>query len=309
MHDITIDFGGTNIKIAIMENGRLVCSNRIPARSDAGIIPRLGAVECTVRKLLAECGVPACSGVGIAMPGIVDPERKRVLSINGKFADAVDFDFTEWVGTTFGLPLVMENDAKAALLGEVAYGAAVGETDVVLVIFGTGIGTAALMHGSLLHGRHYQAGNLGGHLTTNIEGRMCTCGNVGCAEAQSSHWAIREIARERPGFSQSVLSRCDTVDYHAVIDASVVGDAFASTMLAELIRHWSAVIVNMIHAYDPELVVLSGGLMKSAQRIVPRIEETVHRHAWTPWGKVRFAVAAEPDMSVLLGLSALLHEQ
>lgn len=70
----------------------------------------------------------------------------------------------------------MENDARAALLGEVSYGTAQGVADAVLFIFGTGIGTAAMMNGKIVTGRHYQAGILGGHLTTNVYGETCVCG-------------------------------------------------------------------------------------------------------------------------------------
>lgn len=305
--NIAIDFGGTNIKVGLVEDGTIVAKTSIPAWSGSGMLGRLSDAASAVKELLAEAGadLSRCTGVGIALSGIVDNRSQTLTSIHEKYTDAIGFDFCSWAVAEFGLPIAVENDARAALIGETVYGAARGEKDAVLVIFGTGIGTAAIMDGQVLRGRHHQAGILGGHLTTDLAGEICTCGNVGCVEAQASHWAIPLRAAKLPGFAESALA--DNVDrgYEAVIRASEEGDGFASRLLEDLIRHWSACIVNLIHAYDPEVVVLSGGLMKSSALLLPRLIENVGAMAWTPWGTPRFAVAEDPEISALLGVSYL----
>jgi glucokinase len=95
--------------------------------------------------------------------------------------------------------------------------------------------------------------------------------------------------------------------YKEAVQAGWTGHAAAAGLLDELFLHWSAGIVNLVHAYDPECVILSGGLMKSARDVLPRLEETVRRRAWTDWGEIRFKAADNPDASVLLGLAALLN--
>ncbi|GGD83098.1 ROK family protein [Paenibacillus nasutitermitis] len=309
--NITIDFGGTNIKIGLVEAGMVAAKKSIPAHSAGGLGSRLPDVERSVHELLAKAGVSLqqCSGIGLALPGIVDSKRKQVLSaIKDKYTDAAGFDFTHWTNSAFSLPLAMENDARAALIGEAAYGAARGAKDAVLVIFGTGIGTAAIMNGAIVRGSHYQAGILGGHLATDIYGETCLCGNVGCLEAQASHWAIPQRAGKIDGFSSSALARENPLGYEGVIKAYAEGDECARQLMDDLILHWSAGIVNLIHAYDPEVVVLSGGLMKSAAYLLPRVAERVLALAWTPWGTPRFEVAEDPEISVMLGLSHLLCE-
>ncbi|TJY42638.1 ROK family protein [Cohnella pontilimi] len=306
MH-ITIDFGGTNIKIGLIEEGKLAAKTAIPAYSEQGLSPRLPAVEQAVKTLFEETGATLenCRGVGLALPGIVDADRRQLLSIPEKYKDAVGFDFGGWVEKVFGLPFIMENDARAALIGEVVHGAARGCRDAIMVIFGTGIGTAAMMEGKVVRGRHYQAGILGGHLTTDIHGEACTCGNTGCLEAQASHWALRARAGRYPGFADSVLAE-DSLGYEDVIQAAQRLEDWAVRLVESLIEHWSAGIVNLIHAYDPETVILSGGLMKSADHILPQVTKRILASAWTPWGIPRFVVAADPETSVLLGLSHLL---
>lgn len=310
MVDIVIDFGGTNIKAGLAKEGRIVSKTAFPACSDQAFETRLEEVRQQVELLLEKQGLELrdCRGFAAAMPGIVNASAGKVLSINAKYESALAFDFAHWAATEFGMPLLLENDARAALAGEWLYGAAKGETDVVLAIFGTGIGSAALIDGKLLRGRHHQAGILGGHMTTDAHGRMCTCGNRGCVEALASHSALRSIASVRPGFQESALSKAEGIHYQSIIQAAGAGDRFAADLLDELIVQWCAGIVNLVHAYDPSVVVLSGGLMKSADVLLPRIADGVNRYAWTPWGKLRFAVAQDPDSSVLLGLSGLLRQ-
>jgi glucokinase len=309
MIDIAVDFGGTNIKIGLIREGEVLSKTSIPAISGGGIKSRLADVEAAVRDLmnLAAVTLAEFRGIGIAIPGLVDTAKQTLLSVNDKYPDAIGLSFAEWAYRAFSLPSVLENDARAALIGEVAYGSARGENDAVLVIFGTGIGTAAIMNGEVVRGRHFQAGILGGHMATDIHGELCNCGNIGCAEAQAGHWAIPGIAKSHPLYKDSALANEEPLDYRAVIECANRGDPAATQLLDEFVRHWSAAIVNMIHAYDPQVVILSGGLMKSQKTVVPLLIEQVHRSAWTAWGKVRFTVADDPDTSVLLGVSHLLN--
>jgi len=308
--DVAIDFGGTTIKIGLVDAGKVVAKTRIPAFSEKGLAARLPEAVNAVRELLRGRGssIAKCRGLGLALPGIVDADCCTLLSVpEHKYEDAVGFDFRRWASETFALPLAMENDARAALLGEAAYGAARGSRDAVLVMFGTGIGTAAIMNGVVVRGRHYQAGILGGHLATDIHGQKCACGNQGCVEAQAGHWALPVRAAEMPGFADSEWAgRADTLGYEDVIRAGESGEEWARRLTDSLFEHWSAGIVNLIHAYDPEVIVLSGGLMKSADRVLHRLTSRVLASAWTPWGAPKFAVAEDPETSVLLGLSHLL---
>ena len=311
MTDIAIDFGGSNIKMGLVREGAVLCRMSLPARSEWGLKVRLSDVRRCVDRMLAESRLRLsdCSGIAVAMPGIVDAHDGRVLAINAKYSDALEFDFNRWADAEFGLPFLMENDARAALAGEWLYGAAQGENDAVLAIFGTGIGSAALVEGRLLRGRHHQAGILGGHMITDAHGNLCTCGNRGCVEAMASHAVLAKLLGKLDGYRDSLLAKEKETGYLPVIKAAAAGDRLAQQLLNELIIHWSAGIVNLIHAYDPSVVILSGGLMKSADVLLPRIEAAVKRHAWTPWGEIRFAVAEDPDSSVLLGLSGLLRKR
>ncbi len=306
---IAIDFGGTNIKVGLVDNGKVLEQTRLPSHSDQGLIARLDDVKVEVGVLLHRRNVTLadCSGIGIATPGIVDTRRRTILSINEKYADVVGFDIEKWAVYTFGLPFMIENDARAALLGEVYHGVARGVKDAVLLTFGTGIGTSAMIGGQVLRGKHYQAGILGGHFTTNIHGNLCNCGNTGCLEAQAGHWALPYALKRHPQYDSSELSELSHPGYRDIINAALRKDPVGMDVLDELMAHWSAGIINMVHAYDPEIVILSGGLMKSQQFLLQALYDKVNQKSWTPWGDVKIVVADNPDASVLLGLSALFE--
>src|SRR5262249_54775897 len=136
----------------------------------------------------------ACDGLAIGFPCIVNTSTNRVLSALKKYEDATDIDLSAWCRDRLGLDLRIENDARLALLGEHYAGAGRGENSLVMMTLGTGIGTAAIIENRLLRGPHFHAGCLGGHLTVNHHGRLCECGNIGCAESEASRWALPLIS-------------------------------------------------------------------------------------------------------------------
>lgn len=305
-----MDLGGTNIKLGLFEEeapAHLIWQGSIPALSQEGILRALNAAAEELRANLPVGS--AIRGLGIGMPGIVDIRRNRLCSVNAKFADAVSFDFSAWCRRTFSCDLAMDNDANAALLGESTWGAGSGWRNIALMTLGTGIGTAAIMDGRLLRGTHYQAGNMGGHFVADPWGSLCTCGNRGCLESLAGS---REIEKRLPtlsGYTKSQMGREGRTDIKALIEACQAGDAFANREFDRLMSLYAAGIINLIHAYDPELVILSGGIMQSAPVILPELQARVWKYAWTPWGQVEFAVATHPNESVLYGVYTLFKEQ
>jgi len=307
MKTLALDLGGTRIKMGIVERDKILASSIIDALSAGGLQGRLPDIEEAASGLLGRVGEPV-AGMGISAPGIVDPHASRVTSINAKYADAVGFDFPSWAKKSFGLPLRMENDARSALVGEWQFGAGRGCNNLVMVTLGTGIGGAAMIDGKLLYGKHFQAGCLGGHFTIDYEGDECNCGNIGCAESIASSWALPLRAKRDPAYTASPLSKGASLDYRALLHYSDDGDSLSQRLLQESLRAWTMCVINLIHAYDPEMVILGGGLMQSAEAILPAVRDGVHRHAWTPWGKVQILKARDTENAALLGISYLLEQ-
>lgn len=307
---IAMDIGGTKIKLGLVAGGNILCTSVIDAASPAGLKEKLPLIKNSVNKMLQEQSIEKneIKGVGISIPGIVDSIQKKVLSIDNKFNDVVDMNLTEWITDTWQTNLEMENDARSALIGEWQYGKGKGYNNVVLMTIGTGIGSSAVIEGKVLRGKHFQAGCLGGHFTININGSKCNCGNIGCVETEASTWNIGHTAKQYPAYVSSMLAQQNKLDFETIYRCANANDELAKEIRDTCLNVWSAAAVNLIHAYDPEVLVIGGGIMASADYIVPYIQKKTNEHAWTPWGKVKVEAAENINTAALLGVAYLVFK-
>jgi glucokinase len=299
------------MKIGVVRDGRVLSQTSVPAKSKSGLRPRLPVLKSTWLRLLGDLSLDAgnCAGISVGFPSLVDVSTGRILAHYGKYKDALDFDFREWAAKEFGLPLAIENDARLALAGEWKYGAGRGSDNVVMITLGTGLGTSAVIKGRVLRGCHGQAGVLGGHLTVRYGGRYCTCGNAGCAEAEASTAFLGYLAAGMNEYDASPLSNLATLNYAAVFKQAAAGDPCAEQLRDHSLQVWAALAVNLIHAYDPEILILGGGIMGSAGTILPTIRQYVLRNAHTPWGKVSVVAGELGEAAALMAGEWLLSEQ
>jgi len=289
-----VDLGGTTIKIGILEGDRILNKREIPAQSSGQLSARLEEIALAL-EAMTEPG-ESLSGVAFSFPGIVDPIHHRVISSSNKFQDAIGLDLPGWARDRFSLPFLMENDANAALIGECRKGCAQGSANAVLFILGTGVGTAALMDGRPVRGAHFQAGVLGGHFKTAFDEVACSCGSRGCLEAAVGSWAVPRLSAGRFPAYRELLEACRSQDQEAL------------ALLDDVLTQWARGIATLIHAYDPEVVILSGGVIKGYDLFGDELKARVRQRIWAPWGGPEFLIAEHPDQSVLLGLHALLEE-
>ncbi|WP_350347795.1 ROK family protein [Agromyces sp. G08B096] len=306
MRSVAIDLGGTSVKLGLVVDGVIESVSELPVSGGVD----LAEVAAAVDALRGREAVDA-DAVGIAVPGVVDRGGRRLVAAHGKYADLHGVDLCAWSAARFGVAAIVENDARAALAGEIASGAASGAADAVLLTLGTGIGTAALVDGRLLRGRHGHAGVLNGHVTVDLDGPRCPCGNIGCAEAVASTWALAEAARrgdvalgpelEARRSSGAALGIRDLVE--------TAHEAESAVLLSRFLDVWAAVAVTLCHAFDPEVVVVTGGVLRAADLILPGLRDRVHAHLWSSSFRPPLVAADDPATSVLRGLAALASAQ
>ncbi|MEV3936624.1 ROK family protein [Glycomyces sp. NPDC049804] len=283
--ELCIDFGGSEIKLGVLDRGEPVRTATVPVGP--------GDLEAAAAAASGLAAGLSPAAVGIAVPGIVDRAAGRMVKAHDKHPRLDGLDLVAWARASFGLPAVIENDARAALVGETANGSAAGARDAVLMALGTGIGTAAIIDGTLLRGAHDHAGVLGGHFTVDFAGDQCNCGNIGCAESIAGAWALR----------RDLAVRGDAVtDVKALFETN---DDAALALRERAVRAWGATAVSLCHAYDPAVVILSGGIMRAGAAVAEPIEAYVRRHLWTSSHRPAFIVPERPDLSVLRGLAVL----
>jgi glucokinase len=307
---LAIDLGGTHATCGLVEDRRIVGHDTLDtdhAKSLNAVLPR---IRDAFLHLVKNNGftLQDISGIAVGIACIVDSRATRALATHGKYDDARSIDLCRWSREEFGLPLRLENDARMALLGEYFAGAARGFSDVVMMTLGTGIGGVTMIEGKLLRGKHFQAGCLGGHFPVLFCGRQCTCGGIGCAEAEASGSSLAAVVNDWPEIASSALAKYSDIGFKELFAESAAGDHIACSIRDRCLKIWAADAVALIHAYDPEILVIGGGVMKSAEVILPAVESHVHQFAWTPWGKVQVRAAELGNNAALLGAVPLLSE-
>ena len=307
---IGCDLGGTHFSVAVVQDRSLLAVRDVPVESKRGLKVLLPSIEKTIRELLASSSLQPsdCLGLALALPSLVDFKQARVVSANDKYPDAPSVDLRGWCDTTFGLPLVIENDARAALRGEHFCGAGEGYADVLLLTLGTGIGSALIVNGAPYRTRHVQGGNLGGHIPVSLHGRKCTCGAMGCMEAEASSWSLPFIVAEWPRIENSSLYGLASINFKELFRHANAGDAIARQIVDHCIHVWSVGTVGLIHAYGPERVIFGGGIIAGADQILPRIQSYVNKHTWIPSGTVTIVPAMLGNHAALHGAVPILRE-
>ncbi len=288
---IGVDLGGTNIVVGAMsDDGALqVGMHSEPTRSEEGadrVIARMASmVETTIVKAMLETGAPrsAFKGVGIGAPGPLDREKGVVkVAPNLKWQDV---PLRDKMATLTGLPAAIDNDANCATYGEWWIGAARGGHNVVGLTIGTGIGGGLILGGRLYHGSSDMAGELG-HITIDQNGRRCGCGNYGCLEAYASGPAIAERAREALASDGGsiLLSMVDgdarRITAQTVYDASANGDLVARDVVRDTARFLGTGIANLLNIFNPDVVVIAGGVTQAGEALFEPLRAEVRRRAF-----------------------------
>lgn len=308
MYTIGIDIGGTNIKIGLIHNGNVIQKQTIEAHAHQGLLPRLKDIENVVWGLLSgeSLDIGQISGIGMCVPGIVDSRQKKILVINDKFNDIVNMDLAQWAKSVFNLRLAIDNDARCALISEWQYGAGRGCDNLVMITLGTGVGTSALVEGRVMRGSHYVAGILGGHVILDRNGLMCNCGNRGCGEAQASTWNLDMIIKQENADVAEWYS--PKADFKLIFEKASEGDRHALKVRNHCLDIWTEVIVNMVYAYDPEKIVMAGGIMKSGDIIIPYIKEKIKSYGWAPFSQIEIIRSSVTDDAALLSAEYFMKE-
>ena len=255
---IGVDVGGTNVRAArIGPDGAVSGLRKVRTDSQPSVVD---LIESLVRDLVDD----DVAAVGVGIPGRLGRGGRTVLSAG--FVDLAGIALGEVLCARIGRPVVLDNDAHMALVAELAVGAATGADDVVMFTVGTGIGGAVAVAGEVLRGRG-NAGQLG-HLTVDPAGPMCKCGRRGCSEVFLSGTALKGYIED------AGLPKGTTVERLLVAAGD---DPTAAAVLARWVAPWRHAIDTTIAAFDPDLVVLGGGLGVAA---VAALEGIVPASPW-----------------------------
>jgi glucokinase len=306
-----VDVGGTSVRAGVVdEHGSLLDTARVSTPSEEGALE--DAIAGVVEDLRNRHEV---AGVGLAVAGFVARDRRSVM-----FAPHLAWrgaPVADRIEKRVGLPVLLEHDVNAAMVGEHRFGAARGAHVAALVALGTGIGAGLLLDGKLFRGAYGVAPELG-HLTVVRGGRPCPCGKYGCWERYCSGTALAatavELLARHPGRSTVLASQVagdpGSVTGRRVAGAARDGDPIAQLAMAELAKWLGEGLALVADVFDPEIIVIGGGVSESAPLFLDEAREhyagaiTGARHR--PLARIRTAHLG--DDTAIVGAAALALE-
>jgi glucokinase len=318
---VGIDLGGTKILTARCDlRGQVMAQARQPTGAEEGLQAVMGRIFQTVETVMADCDPAHLLGVGVGAPGPLDVYTGVLFeppNLPGWTQVPVRELLSNWLRERFGRPVRVEvgNDANAAALGEYRFGVGAerpGLRNMVYMTVSTGIGGGIINDGRLLLGWRGMAGEVG-HMTVDVHGPRCNCGNIGCLETLAAGPAIRRagvalVASGRaPLLSQLVSGEPERVTAELVERAAKQDDPDACALMARVGHYLGVGVVNMIHLFNPELVCIGGGVSKAGDLIFLPLIETVDALALASMRKgVAIVPARLGDQVGVLGAAALL---
>lgn len=290
---VGVDLGGTNIVAGAMaEDGAEVLAMRSePTRADQGAEAVVGRIVRMIDSVIADTAAQTgatrrdIAGVGVGAPGPLD--RRRGIVVTTPNLGWTDYPLRDVVARATGLPVRIDNDANCATLGEWWRGAAQGADNVIGLTIGTGIGGGIILNGRLYHGSSDVAGEIG-HTTIDVTGRRCKCGNYGCLEAYASGPSIAERAREALATDDgAMLVRLvdgdrSRITAATVYDAAKLGDEVAIDVVRETARLLGAGVANLLNIFNPDVVVLAGGVTHAGEALFEPLRREVRKRAFKP---------------------------
>jgi glucokinase len=290
-HIIGIDLGGTNIVTGcVAEDGSSIHGVRsVPTGADEGPDAVVDRIIRTAKESVAlarkeEPGLQPV-GVGIGAPGPLDT-RSGVVLLTPNLG-WVNMPLRQRMQQGLGLPTALDNDANCAVLGEWWRGAAQGTRHAVGITVGTGVGGGLILDGRLYHGASDIAGEVG-HMTIDLTGRRCKCGNYGCLEAYASGPAIalRAVEALESGAESTLPATVGgdlwRITAQLVYEAAHNGDALALEVVQDTAKFLGAGVANLINIFNPEAVVICGGVTLAGARLFEPLQREVSRRAFKP---------------------------
>ena len=312
---VGIDVGGQTTKLGVVDaRGTVLAQTVIRTDTYDTVEPYIDELAEALKKIIKEAGAESnIRGIGVGAP--------NGNYYTGSIADAPNIawgrkgtiPFAKLLSSRIGgLPVALTNDANAAAVGEMTYGAARGMKNFIMITLGTGVGSGIVVNGEIVYGHDGFAGELGHTCAVRNNGRICNCGKTGCLEAYCSAIGVARTAREWLQLTDepSSLRSLDNITSKDIYEAAKEGDKLALKIFEFTGKMLGRSFADFVAFSAPEAIVLFGGLARAKEFLVGPIEESMNENLLNLWkGKIKivFSPLKESDAAIL-GASALAWE-
>jgi glucokinase len=286
MYIMGIDIGGMSVKGGVVdENGVIICKASVETRAGEDSAVIISDVAELIRRLLfdVDLKISDIKGLGLGIPGTIDSKRGVIAYSNN--INFIEVPIVAELHKSFGgLPIFINNDANAAALGEVRFGSAKENSNIVFVTLGTGVGTGIIIDGKLIEGVG-SAGAEGGHTVICAGGEPCSCGRRGCFEAYASATALirqtKAAIRENPeSLMNKIAEENGRVCGRTAFTAAKAGDEAAVKVVEKYIEYVGEGIVNLANIFRPETVLIGGGISNEGDALIIPLQKFMDENCY-----------------------------
>ena len=315
MYVVGIDIGGQTTKLGVVDaRGTVLSQTVIRTDTYTEVAPYIAELSAALNKVIADAGVEGqVRGIGVGAPNGNYYTGTIEGAVNLSWGGNHTIEFAKLLSEAMnGLPVALTNDANAAAVGEMTYGAARGMKNFIMITLGTGVGSGIVINGDVVYGHDGFAGELGHVAAVRNNGRTCNCGKTGCLETYASATGVARTAREWLELSDepSILRSVDNISSKDVYEAAKDGDELALRIFDFTGKMLGRSFADFIAFSSPEAIVLFGGLARAKEFLLKPIDEAMNANVLPLWrGKVKivFSQLKESDAAIL-GASALAWE-
>jgi glucokinase len=304
---IGVDIGGSHISAALVNsNGKVitkkVISFLLPPDGKKGLFIIEQLIHEVVYARLAR--LDSIIGVGVSCPGSIDFQQGVVIADSPNLIGWKGTRIRQALETTFKIPVVIDNDANLAVWGEKYWGAGKNSRNLICLTLGTGVGGGIIINNKIYRGSHFYAGEIG-HMKIKPDGPLCSCGSRGCLEALVGAGAIvREFIK--PKTTSTISSQ---ITAKTVFDAARRGNKTARKVVYQTVCYLGYAIASLVNIFDPEIIVLGGGVAQAGNILFQPIREMVNANIMPhPLRDVRIVTAKLGENAGLLGAVALVFD-
>lgn len=272
---IGLDLGGTNLKYALGDkNGNLQVKKSKPSHSHENQDNIFNNIFAAIDELRSETDAEI-HAIGVGTPGSVDFHKGQLIGKTPNIPDWTDAPVKKTIEDKYGIPVYVDNDANVVALAEVRRGGAVGYSSVVCLTIGTGIGGGIILNNKIYRGSNYSAAEIG-HITVEMNGKPCGCGNFGCLEAYAAAPAM--INRYRHKLKRTgLLYNEDQLSTEFIFEKASVEEDFAIETINETCDYLGTGIASVVNILNPEMVLIGGGVAEAGDEFIRRIERVIRQ--------------------------------
>lgn len=306
---LVLDLGGTQFRLALANrDGKLLSRYAAPTHAAQSQRRLIGRINRAIREITSDIDLKQVLGMGVAVAGLVNPETGVLLS-SPNLPRLRNVPLKALLEREIKAPVWLANDASLAALGEHRFGAGRGFSHLVYITVSTGIGGGVIIdNGLFLGGQGYSAEI--GHMVIDPDGPRCACGNTGCLEAFASGSAIARMALEELSRGEvSIITSLagndlSQVTAEMVARAAQSGDPLAGEIMDRAGTSLGIGVVNLLHLFDPELVIIGGGVSRAGELILRPVRRVIAERAMSGFKGAKVVTSALGDDSGLLGAVA-----